>query len=329
MTVRVPDRSIDIALGGMTRRRVGVVDLSVGASLVLPPSAAKGASGAANVYSGDGSLFIPGYDGNPNVGTLTPKENLPLWTGGNPDGQVVEGYKIVSGGYTFYNDTTLRNCWIYGGTSSGNEPSRNILARGTGHLVMEDCHVGAEGYYPDRHIYFADSGYGTIRRTYFEGGEDMLKFKTGCLFEQIQAGLLEPPPADPDPHGDNVQVESWNTGTGVEGYASILRYSNLPGKWYNPRPTIEATNTSAVIVKADNGAVDNVLLDNNFMDGGNMALHLVNADYTVTNMHVRNNIFGLTSRYAMLNINNGTVGTWTNNVDTTGTPVTIPAEKFT
>lgn len=295
-------------------------------------AAAKGTSGKLR-FTGD--LYIPGFRGNPNVGTLTPKEQLPVWPGGSIDGLTIEGYRIPNGSNVLYSSTTLRNCWIYGGTSSGTEPSYNILARGTCHLVMEDCHVGEDGYYPDRHIYFTDSGYATIRRTRFQGGEDMLKFKSGCLYEMIQADLLEPPPGDPAPHGDNIQTESVNTGTSVEGYASILRYCNLPGLWYNPRPNIEPTNTSAVIIKADFGYVSNVLIDNNYLGGGNYSLHLRNGQsyrgqFDCESCHVTNNIFGLDHRYGFYSIDDvgwdglgpGAVATWENNVDTNGNPVT-------
>jgi hypothetical protein len=322
-----------VALEGHTVRQAGLIPPPViDASLAAPAGVAKGVGGSPSIVGGvlpPTGLYIPGFDGNPHVGTLQPKETLPTWGGGSIDGQTIEGYKIIGGSNTLYSNTTLRNCWIYGGTSSGSEFSYNILARGNCHLIMEDCHVGEDGYYPDRHIYFADSGRGTIRRTYLQGGEDMLKFKSGCLFEMIEAGPLEPPPNDPDPHGDNIQTESTNLGTSVEGYASILRYSNLPGNWYNPRPTLEATNTSAVIIKADLGTVDNVLLDNNYMNGGNATLHLYHAKYTCTNIHVRNNIFGLDYRYGMLNIQDGTVGTWTNNKDVNGNPVTIPPSRYT
>lgn len=334
MTIRESTRSTRIDLGdSYTLRQVGKIDLSIGASLVAHGSAAKGVGGAVTAFGSalpPEGLFIPGYDGNPDVGTLVPKETLPTWGGGSIDGLTLEGYKIIGGSNTLYSNTTLRNCWIYGGTSSGSEFSYNILARGNCHLVMEDCHVGEDGYYPDRHIYFADSGRGTIRRTYMQGGEDMLKFKSGCLFEMIQAGPLEPPPGDPSPHGDNIQTESTNVGTSVEGYASILRYCNLPGMWYNPRPTLEATNTSAVIIKADLGNVDNVLLDNNYMNGGNATLHLFHgSSHTHTNSHVRNNIFGLDGRFGMLNIQDGTVATWTNNTDVNGNAVTIPPSYYT
>ena len=86
---------------------------------------------------------------------------------------------------------------------------------------------------------------------------------------------------------------------------------------------------SAVFVDADQGPISNVLIENNFLDGGTFTLYVIKSRSAPQNgmpedVVVRNNIFGSAAIYGAATIGPGV--TFTGNVTEQGRPVTAKAD---
>jgi hypothetical protein len=284
-------------------------------------------------------LWIPAYDGNPDVGLLTSEStkdgyddfggSLQL-NGGthNISGVKIPGFLQIYNGAVVTltdclfedridvqdtSDTTINDC-LWKLTTSA-DFGLYTQSDWDGKLEINDCEVIAAGTPTESHLPF--NIFGTVgdqiyvRRCRFDGWEDGPNSGGYVTFEQCHvAGTLE---NEPTSHEDGIVVS---------GSRSVVRYCHINSQTQN---NTEAS-TGALSIDADFGAIDDVTIHNNFLDWGQILLTLEPKQYTLTGVVVTDNIFG--DNYSAL-INSEpepdvVIDVWTGNVDTVGDPISEP-----
>lgn len=105
---------------------------------------------------------------------------------------------------------------------------------------------------------------------------------------------------------DNCHVDALQS---TQGANIVVRHNVILA--YNP--DTDQPNNSSYIAKADQGNIDNVLIEKNYMNGGNYTLYVNNATYTTTNVTVKDNYFGRNHRFGPRSVHAGTTSEWSNN----------------
>jgi polygalacturonase len=102
-------------------------------------------------------------------------------------------------------------------------------------------------------------------------------------------------------HADGVQISA--------GANIVIR-----GNFFDMPVKVDGTNSNAAIfAKEDFGQIDNVLIERNWMNGGNYTLFITTKDGDpCTNVVVRDNLFGRDYRYGAKTIK-GDTNIWENN----------------
>ncbi|MCZ7525046.1 MAG: right-handed parallel beta-helix repeat-containing protein [Acidimicrobiia bacterium] len=186
----------------------------------------------------------------------------------------------------------------------------NIVQEGAGGMVLEDGEVHG----------FNDPGFGgdgivwadfTARRVDVHHVHDGFKAHGDVLIEStwvhdLNARRGPGAGAGGYSHNDCVQVSS--------GSNIVLRNSRFERCGLN----------AAVFIDADQGPIDNVLVENNFIDGGGFTLYSIRSRSAPwfgvpTNVVIRNNTFGNDHLFDYATISGNVV--WEGNVDTAGRPI--------
>jgi len=183
------------------------------------------------------------------------------------DGTVLEGVYISGGVVVNADNVTIRNFKI---ETSG---SYGVQANGT-NLVLEDGEItGMES----AAVYGSNF---TARRLYVHNsGNDAFKPQQNVVIEDsfiTELGYVA------DSHADGVQM--------VSGKNVTIRRNNFV---MHDQPGFN--NSQVVIVQTNNGPVDNIVVEGNWINGGGYSLQFrdKNAGYGApTNVAIRNNRFG-------------------------------------
>ena len=144
----------------------------------------------------------------------------------------------------------------------------------------------------------ADSGvsghYFALRYANIHSCTDGVKIGIGSTVEASFIHDLRSSRADP--HQDGIQM--------MRGTGAVIRGNRIL------RPN---QGTSTIIIKSDNGSIDNVLIENNYLNGGGYTIYSRAGSHgNPTNVRIRGNTFGRDYRWALLSAD-GSVS-WTANV---------------
>lgn len=240
------------------------------------------------------------------VGLTIPKASLTPYTGPLTitSDRTLEGYRFdLGGGHLTITagNVTLRNCWIKGGGFW------NVLVRAGATLTIEDCEIGDPSQVGERGI----GGDGRIiaRRLYIHSVEDGIKMSPDSIFEDCWVGNLAS--SRPSPHADACQNDGGASNVVIR--RCYLDVHGAPG------------STSAVMIKADLGPIDNVLVEDCYLNGGTYTVYnrRGNSGSMPVGTIVRRCTFGPDHDFGYVS-NDAADLVWENNVDHLGNPIDGP-----
>jgi hypothetical protein len=202
------------------------------------------------------------------------------------DGQVIENVSVTGTITVRHNNVTIRNFRV-----DGNGAWYPVVYEaGRSGLVLEDGEVSD---YDSAAVGGNFSDYTARRLDVHDSHGDGLKADTNVLIESCWVHHLG---TAAGAHADGVQVSSgshivirgnfFDMPSGVSGYAS----------------------NAAVFTGRDFGPIDDVLVEGNWLNGGNYTLFI-----DATNVVVRDNLFGRDYQYGLRATYPGSSYTWTNN----------------
>jgi len=237
---------------------------------------------AGDCDGGGGEESCPnGKPGQENTGSITPESQLQTYTGSytiTQSGAVLEGYKF---NYTLTikaNNVVIRNFVI-----DANGANYGINANfGYKNLLAEDGEIRNA----------ASSGVLaseiTLRRIdIHDMAADGLKVRGNSLVEGVW--VHHPIGTAVGSHPDAEQMRS--------GSNTVFRCNNFDIPYGVPG----TGSNSCFILGADVGVIDNILIENNWCNGGNYAVNLLNSTYgCTTNVKLKNNRFGRDFQYGLL-----------------------------
>lgn len=105
----------------------------------------------------------------------------------------------------------------------------------------------------------------------------------------------------------------------TSGSAIVIRHNTILS--YNP--DVSDIFNASYIVKADLGDISGVIIEQNYMSGGNYTLYVKDAAYTTRGVAVRNNYFGRDYRYGTRSVDASTGTVWENNRFSDGSLITL------
>ena len=212
----------------------------------------------------DSDAEKPGLDNTGYTGDLTTSDFQYAKT----DGMVIEGLDLTGPVYVKANNVTIRNCRITGGTYG---VQANFGKTG---LLIEDCEITQS---KSAGIFGNDF---TARRVYIHNtGADGIKPGNDWVVEYsyiTDMGSIE------GAHADGVQMVSGSNGT--------LRYNTFE----MPANTTGFENSQVILLKTDSGAIDDITIDNNWINGGGYSVQVRG---TPTDITITNNRFGRDYNY--------------------------------
>ncbi len=196
------------------------------------------------------------------------------------DGAVVEGLDIDGCVQVRAKDVTIRSSRIRCASAEGQVAV--AIADSGDRLTVEDVEIDGRG---STAVCVGYSRY-TLRRVNVHGCADGARFGHRVLIENswihdlVRIRTL---------HSDAVQTTS---ATDVVVRGNTLDANNTSRGDYN---------NAAIMLGSETGGrkVERVLIEDNHLDGGNYTLN-VRADITATDLVIRNNTFGTTSRYGQV-----------------------------
>lgn len=210
------------------------------------------------------------------------------------DGTVLENMEIQGSVRIEAENVVMRNVWVY--TSS----VWTIYVDG-GSLLIEDAEIGNADHLGERGIGGANV---TGRRLNIHHVEDGIKLYSSNLYEWIFVHDLDSP--NSGPHGDAIQAEGTTVGAVVRN-----AYLDSTGPM--------GLGNSAIILKTDFGRIDNVLIENSYLNGGNYTFYSrVGDSGAPTNVTLRNNVFGPDFRYGLMSIDGSVAMSGNTNSDGSG-----------
>jgi hypothetical protein len=201
------------------------------------------------------------------------------------DGAVIQNLYVLGTITVRANNVTLRNMVVDPGGAPYGIRADNSAFSGT---VIEDAEVlnaDAAGVYGDNF---------TARRlNVHHGGADGIKAGSNCIIEDSWIHELGNIPGT---HADGIQVDG---GTGI-----VIRrnFIDMPVR-------VDGTESNAaVFIKPDFAPIDSVLIEDNWMNGGNFTVFLATKDGVgPTNVTVRRNYFGRDFLYGVRCLTAGSV----------------------
>ena len=239
------------------------------------------------------NVLVPGGSTNgnrPGPGNTGPTNRNILQTMGGmtitQDGTVIENARIFGSIDIQANNVTIRNFTI----DAGNQPYAIRCISGNTGIVIED---GELINVDSAHIY--GSGFSAFRLNMHESGGDGFKTITDALVEGCWVHHLG---TKPGAHSDCNQTR--------QGGNLIFR-----GNFFDLPIDIGAPykQNAAWIIQTGEGAIDNVLIEGNWIDGGNYSIFVENKWTTnnnlpnygdPTNVRILNNRFGRNYRFGPL-----------------------------
>ena len=231
-----------------------------------------------------GSTFGTDANGNPNNGARVNSDgSVTIFK----DGTVIDGYNLSNGVIIEANNATIKRCEISGGGYWGVKINYDNNYKGT---LIEDCEIQGSSSYG---IYGHD--FTALRLNIHDIGEDGINASGGngtvldCYIHDLGTA--------PGAHADGIQISS--------GSGWVIRGNNF---------ALPSTSNSSIFIGTDFGRIDNVIIDSNWMDGGNYTIYSVDKSVgygAPTNVVISNNLFGHDYKYGIADLN-GTVS-WTNN----------------
>jgi len=237
----------------------------------------------------EGSGDKPGPHNTGPSGDLTPSGSV---TASTP-GQVVENLNISGIVYVSANNVTIRNCRI----DSGFSRSYSIeFASGVSGTVIEDCELtGSQSA-----AIFSLSGNWTARRCNIHHHQaDGVKMRSNTLLE---ANWIHHLGMAVGAHADCNQTRA--------GSNILIRGNNLDLPVDISGHASNATSMNG----AEVGPIDNMVMEGNWLNGGNYTIYMWGSSYPLTNSRIVNNRFLRGYRYGVLS----TGGTYSPDLQITG-----------
>ena len=244
----------------------------------------------------------PATTGVPRGKKLTPSGPLNIWTPGTViDGLDIDGCVTVSG-----SNVVIRNTRIHCDAPKGDVA---VYQRGGAkNLLLEDVEIDGRGTSP---VCVGWTSY-TVRRANIHDCVDGARFGSSVIIEDswvhdmVKIGSLHPD-ALQTTGGEDVVIRG-NTLQPQHGTNDVSNAALMVGTELSPR------------------VLDRVLVENNYLDGGNYALN-VRADVNARQIAIRNNRFGDATRFGPV-ITPPQVPLGTGNVyAATGGPVRVVTAK--
>ena len=209
------------------------------------------------------------------------------------DGAVIENLEIHGRVEIKAKNVVMRNVWVY--TSD----FWTIFVRPGASLLIEDSEIGHPAYVGWRGLGGENV---TARRIDVHHVEDGFKAGINSLYERVYCHDLASPSASP--HFDCFQDDGGNGNYTV-------RNSTLDAR--RPNGTV---GNAAIILGADLGPISNVVVEGNYLNGGNLIVMVDAGAYPAPkNILFRDNAFGRDVRYPpglLLRHPDATI-TWENN----------------
>jgi len=237
-----------------------------------------------------GQIAIPA--GFPNANNTGHSGSLTLHSGtytATTQGETIENLRITGGVVIQADNVTVRNCHITGGLYKFRATNGN-----TG-ILVEDCTIDGEG---DDQTTVRGANF-IMRRCDISGDEDGVHPLGNVTIEDCYIHDLTYTALS---HNDGMQFR--------DGEDVVIRHNTIQCGYQN--------QTSALLLQAETGPIDNVLIEDNFLSGGSYILYLRNREYNVTNVTVRGNVFEYDSwGFGPLSVDSGT-GTFECNTYHTG-----------
>jgi hypothetical protein len=207
------------------------------------------------------------------------------------DGAVIDGLDVTGSILVEADDVTIRRTRV---TSDDYYPIR--LADGARRLLVEDVEVAGLG---DCESAINFQHY-TARRVDVHGCSDGLKIGNATT---VVDSYIHDMRMTPGSHNDGIQSTG---GTGI-----VIRGNRI----VNP-----SNQTSCILLGDEEGAIDGVLVEGNWLDGGNYTIY-AGAGTTNPNITVRGNRFGRHAVFGLFTATDPARVLWTANVwDDTGLP---------
>lgn len=193
------------------------------------------------------------------------------------DGQVIENLEVTGAIQVKHDNVTVRNVRVLGTGLYGISVPHTLHDAVTG-LLIEDVEIA--GVSGDRSAGLVHYGRWTARRVNVHGYEDAVKMGTGQVLEDSYLHGLHKTATS---HNDGLQIQS--------GHGSVVRGNSIVNDY---------TQTSAIMLQTNFGAIDNWLIEGNRFHGGGYTMYLEdkgNGHGPPTNVTVRGNVWDLDSAH--------------------------------
>jgi hypothetical protein len=216
------------------------------------------------------------------------------------DNTVLENMEIHGTIRIEANNVVMRNVWVY---STGFWTIRVD----SGSLLIEHSEIGHADYPGERGI-----GGENITGRYLDihHSEDGIKLDTNNLYEYIYVHDLDTNAGGP--HADAIQADG-----GAQN--AVVRHATLD----STGPL--GLGNAAIILKSDLGSIDNILIEDAYLNGGNYTFYSrEGGNGDPSNVVLRNSVFGPDYNYGRISID-GTVG-FENNKLWDGTPIDVEGD---
>lgn len=215
------------------------------------------------------------------------------------DGAVIENLDIDGCIKVEANNVTIRNVRI----TCSNFYGINIVSGYTGTLI-EDVEISGM-----RSSGVLGSDFILRRANIHDSGSDAVKPYRNVLIESSwfhRLGYIE------DSHSDGVQM--------VTGENVTMRGNNFD----MPYDLAGFTNSQCMIIQTNNGPIDNILIEGNWLNGGGYCVQINdkgNGYGGPTNVRIINNKFGRDCQFGILRFNNSSPSLSGNSWEQTGEPI--------
>lgn len=285
-----------------------LVSWGIAAALLLVLAVAVGAVPGLSVDGAvDDRLERPGPEntGVPAGVSLTPSGPVTV----TEDGAVIEGLDVDGCIRIDADDVVVRNTRIRCSRQPGEDRTHAIRVRGRNTLI-EHVEIDGRG---DPWTMGIVGSLVTVRHTEIHGVGDGIKAATRSRYESNYIHSLV---AGEGQHNDGIQMS--------QGRDAVIRGNRIV---HRPQ------QTSAILIKADNGAISDVTIEGNWLEGGNYTLYVIGkgpsprgdgsrTDYATTDVLVRGNHFSRSYKHGILLSRNVDGLVWAGNVwDDTGEPI--------
>jgi hypothetical protein len=206
------------------------------------------------------------------------------------DGAVIQNLEIRGRVNVWAKNVVMRNVWVH------SDGGAAVQVRDGGSLIIEDSEIGHSSQAGGSGVFGNNV---TVRRVNIHHQQDGIFAGDNSLYERVYCHDLMS-----DAHADCFQD------VGHSNYT--IRSSTLDGRFANG-----ATANAAIIIKSDFGPISNVVVEGNYLNGGNLIVMVdKGSSYAAPkNILIRENAFGRDVRFppgVLLRHPSATI-TWQNN----------------